>query len=45
MAQMKEPATLEDLIKAGYIKKLPVAPPGKKFVLNANRTAVLVVNK
>jgi hypothetical protein len=45
MGQMKEPSTLEDLVKAGFIKKLPTPPPGKRFALNANRTAVVVVDK
>jgi hypothetical protein len=45
MGELKEPKTLEDLIKAGYMKRLPAAPPGKKFVLNGNRTQVLLINK
>jgi len=45
MGQLKEPTTLEELVKAGYIKRLPQPPPGKKFALNGNRTAVVLVNK
>jgi len=42
---LKEPATLEDLVKEGFIKRVPAAPPGKKFVLNAKKSAVLIVDK
>ena len=45
MGELKEPKALEDLVKAGFIKRLPAAPAGKKFVLNSNRTQVLLVNK
>jgi len=45
LGMMKEPATLEDLVKSGYLKRLPPAPAGKKFVLNAKKSAVLVVDK
>ena len=42
---LKEPATLEDLVKAGYLKRLPAPPPGKKFKLNAGKTSVSVVDQ
>jgi hypothetical protein len=45
IGMLKEPASLEDLVKGGYIKKLPAPPPGKKFVLNARKSAVLVVDR
>jgi hypothetical protein len=45
MGELKEPKSLEDLVKAGVIKRLPTPPPGKKFALNANRTQVILVNK
>ena len=45
MTQGKTPATLEDLVKAGLIPKLPTPPPGKKFVLDAKRNSVLLVNQ
>ncbi len=45
MGMLKEPQTLDDLVKAGYVKKMPSPPPGKKFALNANKTAVVLVNQ
>ncbi|MBI3877017.1 MAG: hypothetical protein HY300_13860 [Verrucomicrobia bacterium] len=45
MGLLKEPQTLDDLVKAGFIKKIPAPPPGKKFALNANKTAVIMVNQ
>ena len=38
--------SLSDLVKAGVIKSLPVAPPGKEYALDPNtRMAVLVDKK
>jgi len=45
MGQLKEPATLEDLVKTGFIKRLPAAPPGKKYVLDEKKSGVLLVDK
>ena len=45
MGQLKEPTTLEDLVKTGFIKRLPTPPPGKKFVLDAKKSAVLLVDQ
>ena len=45
MGQLKEPATLEDLVKSGFIKRLPPPPPGKKYVLDAKKSAVLLVDQ
>ena len=45
IGMLKEPATLEELVKAGYLKRLPAPPPGKKFVLDARKTSVLVVDR
>ncbi len=45
MGQLKEPATLEDLVKTGFIKRLPTAPPGKKYVLDAKQSSVLLVDQ
>jgi len=44
MGQLKEPATLEDLVKTGFIKRLPTPPPGKKYVLDAKKTGVRLVD-
>ena len=43
MGQLKEPATLEDLVKTGFVKRLPTPPPGKKYVLDAKKSSVLLV--
>lgn len=45
MGHLKEPATLEELVKAGYLKRLPTAPPGKKYMLSPDRGSVLLVNQ
>lgn len=45
MGQLKDPATLDDLVKAGFIKRLPQAPPGKKYVLDTKKSAVQLVNQ
>ncbi|MBI3875244.1 MAG: hypothetical protein HY300_04655 [Verrucomicrobia bacterium] len=45
MGQLKAPNTLDDLVKAGLIKRVPPAPAGKKFALAANKMAVVLVDK
>ena len=45
MSQPKEPETLDDLVKAKLVLRIPVAPPGKKYALAANRMSVLLVDK
>lgn len=45
MGQLKEPATLDDLVKTGFMKRLPTPPPGKKYVLDAKKASVLLVNE
>ena len=45
MGQLKEPTTLEDLVKTGFIKRLPTPPPGKKFVLDGKNSSVLLVDQ
>ncbi|MSU26596.1 MAG: hypothetical protein EXS27_01625 [Pedosphaera sp.] len=45
MGQLKEPTTLEDLVKTGFIKRLPAPPPGKKYVLDAKKASVLLVDQ
>mgnify|MGYP003350658173 CR=1 FL=1 len=45
MGLLKEPANLEDLVKAGYLKRLPAAPDGKKYTLNEKKSAVVLVAK
>jgi hypothetical protein len=45
MGLAKEPAVIEDVVKAGFLKRLPTPPPGKKYVLSPDRTAALLVNQ
>jgi hypothetical protein len=45
MGQLKAPQTLDDLVKAGLIKRLPTAPPGKKYALDATKTGVVMVDR
>ena len=45
MGQLKEPAALDDLVKSGFIKRLPKAPAGKKYVLDAKKSAVQLVDQ
>lgn len=45
MGLLKEPTTLEELVKTGFIKRLPTAPAGKKYVLDAKKSAVLLVDQ
>lgn len=45
MGLMKEPATLEELVKSGFIKRLPAAPEGKKYALSPDKKSVLLVNQ
>ena len=39
------PASLNEVISAGYVKAMPAAPAGKKFVLNPKRMEVVLVNQ
>ena len=45
MGLMKEPTTLEELVKSGFIKRLPTAPEGKKYALSPDKKSVLLVNQ
>ena len=45
MGQLKDPDTLDDLVKTGFIKRLPSAPPGKKYVLSPDKKSVLLMNQ
>lgn len=45
MGLLKEPATLEDLVKTGFIKRMPTAPPGKRYVLDGKKSGVLLVDQ
>lgn len=39
------PKTMGDVVTAGYLKNMPQAPPGKKFVIDAKRVQVVLVNQ
>ena len=45
MGQLKEPDTLDDLVKTGFMKRLPTPPPGKKYVLDAKKSSVKLVDQ
>lgn len=45
MGQLKDPGTLDDLVKSGFMKRLPTPPPGKKYQLDAKKSAVLLVDQ
>lgn len=45
MTQGKPPATLDDLVKAGCIPRVPTAPAGKKYVIDAKKAAAVLVNQ
>lgn len=42
MGQLKDPAALDDLVKDGFLKRLPTPPPGKKYVLSPDKKSVLL---
>ena len=39
------PKSLQELVKAGFIKKLPVPPPGQQFALDTQNLRVVLVNR
>jgi hypothetical protein len=39
------PKTLEEVVRAGYIARLPDAPPGKKFALDLKSVRVVLVDR
>ena len=43
--QQRVPGNLNELVGAGYLKTIPPAPPGKKFVISPKRVEVIVVNQ
>ena len=45
MGQLKDPASLDDLVKDGFMKRLPTPPPGKKYVLSPDKKSVQLVNQ
>ena len=45
MSKNSAPKDLNEFVTAGMLTKLPVPPPGKKFALNQQGTAVVLVNQ
>lgn len=39
------PASLDELVRAGYVRTIPTAPRGKKFAINPKRVEVVLVNE
>ena len=39
------PMSLQDVVAAGYLKEIPAAPPGKKFVLNPRLVVVTLADQ
>jgi len=39
------PKSLQELVKAGFIKKLPTPPPGQEFALDTQNLRVVLVNR
>ena len=39
------PKTISELVAAGYVKTMPLAPHGKKFVIDAKSVQVVLVNQ
>ncbi len=40
--KQKVPESLEEVAKAGYVKQLPEAPPGQRFVITPKRLEVVL---
>jgi hypothetical protein len=45
MSQGKVPQALDDLVKANCIDRIPQAPPGKKYELDAKKTGIVLVDQ
>jgi hypothetical protein len=41
----KIPATLDEVVAAGYLKSIPAPPAGKRFVLDSRRVVVVLVDQ
>ena len=45
LSQGKHPATLDDLVQARCIYRLPTPPPGKKYALDAKKLEAVLVDQ
>ena len=43
--RQRVPYTLNEIIGANYVKRMPQPPPGKKFALDRNQVRVILVNE
>ncbi len=39
------PKNMQELVKAGFIKKLPTPPPGQEFAIDSKNLRVVLVNR
>ena len=42
--KQRVPASLNEVVSAGYVRAMPQPPPGKKFAINPKRMEVILVN-
>ena len=45
LAEAKRPTSLDDLVKARCIYKLPTPPPGKKYVIDTKKLEAVLVTQ
>ncbi|MBI3877015.1 MAG: hypothetical protein HY300_13850 [Verrucomicrobia bacterium] len=45
MTQGKAPTSMQDLVKAGLIRRLPEPPPGKRFAIDPSKSSVVLVDR
>ena len=43
--KQRVPASLNELVSAGYLTALPAAPEGRQFVINPSRVEVILADK
>jgi len=45
LEKRQPPMSLQDVVAAGYLKEIPAAPPGKRFVLNPRQVVVTLADQ
>jgi len=45
LEKRQPPMSLQDVVAAGYLKEIPAAPPGKRFVLNPRLVVVTLADQ
>ena len=43
--KQRVPASLSEVVAAGYVRSLPQPPPGKRFAINRQRVEVILANR